>query len=1025
VPLPAPGAADPFAFPPPGEAPPPPDEPLPVPVPDLATEPTIPDLAPPPLADVPLPELSPAEPPAPAAPSLAFGEVDLGAEAAPAAPPDPFSAPPLPPIIGQAPTPQGQPAEELEMLFGEGGSAPARAPAAGAGQYKVRRRSGKIFGPFDEEHVVEMLQKGELMGNEDVSSDGGGSWSPIGGVAAFGAALASVVSEPRPTGGDARRMAPFGDRMAASRVVDGGQEEAPRFSIRKLAIPAAVVAVLLAVGAGAGLTRHGFFFLKTFRRGDAARVAALLATARGELAKGDYPGERAALDAAAQAVTADPDERQAGALYAVAVASLELRHGAPQGALDRARAAADRLDKDDKASVPALTARLAVRLATGPGPETVPDETALEQASAKHAPDADTVALLARAALARGDAAGAATQFTRLESIAPGTPRAGLGAGQAAMARRDAKAARGAFEKVLAKVPGHLPTRLELAALAEAAGDTAEAEAQLAWLFKDGAGERLAPAEKARASILKGLLLARESSKGAEVEKAFQAALDADPRLLDARLALARHRLRRGDAVGAVTALDGVAGQAATIPALAAVRIRALAAAGRALDASSLADQALGKTPGEPGLLLAKAAALEAAGKGDDARQLYKDAAARDPGAFEPRLALGRLALARRDLEQARVELTAAAEKGPREPAAQTALGDLAALGGDSAAAEKAYQAALGLEAGYVPAEIGLAKLALARGDERGARGRLERALAVDGRSVEGQVTYGTLCWKAHDLPAAEKAFQAAVDLSPRAALALSRLGAVKLERGADLDGAVQRLTAATGEDPGLAEARLWLGRALLAKNETPGAIAMLRKAVDLDGKNPEHHLYLGAALERSGAFGEAVESYRASIEVDPRFADGYDRLGALLVSSSRWEDAAAAYQKAVAAAPKVSRYRLALADCKRQLGKNDEAIRIYHEVMKLDPAAVQVYYRLARALHESQGARAALPWYERAAKEDAKNPMPHYYLGYLYKERGQRSKAVAEFRRFLELKPDADEKKDIEGEIEDLGGNR
>jgi cytochrome c-type biogenesis protein CcmH/NrfG len=46
---------------------------------------------------------------------------------------------------------------------------------------------------------------------------------------------------------------------------------------------------------------------------------------------------------------------------------------------------------------------------------------------------------------------------------------------------------------------------------------------------------------------------------------------------------------------------------------------------------------------------------------------------------------------------------------------------------------------------------------------------------------------------------------------------------------------------------------------------------------------------------------------------------------------------------------------------------------------------------------------------------------MPHYYLGYLYKERGQKAKASAAFRRFLELRPDADERRDIEAEIEDL----
>ena len=79
-------------------------------------------------------------------------------------------------------------------------------------------------------------------------------------------------------------------------------------------------------------------------------------------------------------------------------------------------------------------------------------------------------------------------------------------------------------------------------------------------------------------------------------------------------------------------------------------------------------------------------------------------------------------------------------------------------------------------------------------------------------------------------------------------------------------------------------------------------------------------------------------------------------------------------------------------------------------------------YYRIARAVHDSQGEGPAVPWYERAAKDDRENPMPHYYLGYLYKEKNQRARAVQEFRRYLSLKPDADEKKDILAEIEDLG---
>ncbi|WP_408628793.1 tetratricopeptide repeat protein [Anaeromyxobacter soli] len=142
-----------------------------------------------------------------------------------------------------------------------------------------------------------------------------------------------------------------------------------------------------------------------------------------------------------------------------------------------------------------------------------------------------------------------------------------------------------------------------------------------------------------------------------------------------------------------------------------------------------------------------------------------------------------------------------------------------------------------------------------------------------------------------------------------------------------------------------------------------------------------------------------------------------------LFAANGRCDAAIGAYEKAIAAAPRLSRLRIALGDCQLRLGKAEEAAKVFREVLRVEPKAVPVIYRLGRALHEAEGERAALPWYERAAREEKDNPMPHYYLGYLYKERGERRRAIEEFKAFLALRPDAEERKDIEGEIEDLGG--
>jgi tetratricopeptide (TPR) repeat protein len=223
--------------------------------------------------------------------------------------------------------------------------------------------------------------------------------------------------------------------------------------------------------------------------------------------------------------------------------------------------------------------------------------------------------------------------------------------------------------------------------------------------------------------------------------------------------------------------------------------------------------------------------------------------------------------------------------------------------------------------------------------------------------------------------------------------------------------------------DLALAEGHFWLGRALVAKGEMPAALTQLHKACDAEPRNALFRLHLGAAEEKAAQLAEAVESYQRSAELDPKQPDPLERLAGLYVNAGRYDLAAPVLEKAVQIAPRLSRLKLALADCRQRTGKGEAAVKLYREVMRDDPSAVQVYYRLARAIHEAQGLGAALPWYERAAKEERDNPMPHYYLGYASKERGQKARAIQEFKAYLAAKPDADDRKDIEREIEDLGG--
>ena len=905
------------------------------------------------------------------------------------------------------------------MLFGDAppkAAAPAPAPAKQGG-YHVRRRSGKIFGPFQEGQIVEMLSKGELLGNEDVSSDGT-TYAPIGAVAAFGAALRkAAASEPAP-----RPNAPavFGDRMAAAKVVEGKRRRVrlPR-SLKWVALAVPVVLVL-AAGVAAGFTRYGFFFTRMLRRGDPAAVASLIGQARTALARGDFASERAGLDHAARAVAADRGSSEAVMIHALAVAALDLEHGAPPEAVAQARRATEVLQRGEKREVATLAAALAMALCSDPMAATAAEEQALESAAAKRKPDPELLALLARSALARGDPARAAAQASKLGALEKG-PRSALFLARAAVLKK-APDARATLEKLVASQPDLLAAQLELAALEARAGNLAQATARLQPLAADAVRPQLSPAERARALALLGSIAGVDPARAAQADQLLSDAVAADPRLVEARVRLVMHRLRRGDGAGAVAATDPVAKQAAQIPELAAARVRALALAGRALDAAQLADQALARSPGRSDLLLGKAFALGTAGKPEDARAIYTDVLKRDPDAVEARVALARFALWAGDPAKAAELVGPALARDSRDPGAHSVNGDVLLARGDAAGAEAAYRKALEIDPAHAPAELGMGRLALARGDAAAARASLSSAAAHEPRNPDILVEYGTLLWKSGELGPAQATFNAALEAAPKHALALTRLGAVLLQKG-DGDGAVRRLTSASNEAPQLVEARLWLGRALLSRSESQGAIIQLKKAVDLS-RNAENLLALGGAQEKAGALAEALDAYRGAATVDPSSPEPPERVAVLLAQNGRCDQALEAFARAIQLAPKVPRLRVGLAECTAKVGKHEEAVKLLQALLKSDPRAVQAYFLMARSLHEWKGMAAALPWYERAAREEPDNPMPHYYLGYAYKEqRGQKARAVQEFRKFLERKPDAPEKKDIEAEIDDLQG--
>lgn len=201
---------------------------------------------------------------------------------------------------------------------------------------------------------------------------------------------------------------------------------------------------------------------------------------------------------------------------------------------------------------------------------------------------------------------------------------------------------------------------------------------------------------------------------------------------------------------------------------------------------------------------------------------------------------------------------------------------------------------AAGRERDASDALVLLAVVLAVRGDGAGALEASGRAAALAPDNFDARLTHGRALYGAGDDLAAARAFRAASALRPgdprplfflassleragddAGALAAYRelasaqprapeghlgLGALLVKRGgAEAEEGIRALLRAVEIDPELYEARVTLGRALVARGRAAEAVEHLRRAAALAPGNPEPHYQLSLAYRRLGRKEEAA----------------------------------------------------------------------------------------------------------------------------------------------------------------------
>ncbi len=1001
-----------------------------------------------------------APPPAAAPPggSMGFGEVDFGGggdlefDPTGGAPPPPTAARPSAPSRPavddleadlSAPLPQSAgpsgPSDGLEMLSfidktaHEAGAKPDE--MLSVRRFHVKRRSGKVFGPFEEAVIVKMLEDGQLLGNEEVSIDSD-SWHAIGVEPAFQAVIARLMESPARTqtqlglpqvsddrGPSMDRLKQlYEGRMAAVAVVQS-KEPVPLRKRLPLIIAGVLIVGIVVSGVVLGAaTPYGFFALKLLFPAKVkpdTREFGYLQVARKGFLQDTWKSYKVARESANQAL-AIKDYPEARAVWCQAVFYLDRKFGKADPA--ELAQAQDELvnikllgDKHPEVLKTEAAAALSRKDADG-ALATIAD------ALARDSDDLESLFLRADAYLMKKQPAQAKGEFEAVLKKDPRSAKALHGLGMLHKAQNEVNEAAGKFSEALEADPAHQSSAVELAEILIVRRKEVERGNELLdKALSDEGRPSLSPGALGKALALKAESMV-VTGKLNEAVPLFEEALKADPSnaFTNGRLAHAYFELNQPEKAAPLYQA-AVKAQPESLEYTEGY-LSSLIILGKMDEATHVMSSANTRFPGNATLSYLSARVADVLDNAKDAEEAYKRAIAADPKIIDAYLFLSRLYMRFRRFNEAAPVLEAGLGQAPDNAAMRVGMGELALHERNFDRAESEFKKAIELNPYSADAHLGASRVSQERGKFELAATQVEKALELNPRIGGGRLMRGVALWKLGRLDEAITELDAAHEAEPKNTQIIVTLGAVKFDKG-DLSGATAHLNSALIAEPGHPDANFYLARVKNVKLEHTQAIEAMKRALDYNSKNPLYLYWYGRILADARKGDDALTELKLALEIEPKYADALEAMGRIYFERNDFKRAVAQYQLALDADPSRLTVRALIGDAQVKMEDWTGAIMSYLQALDADPDLRAAYSKLGQAYQEKKQLAEATKWYRKAVETEPENADAWLALGYLLKDTNKKKDAVTSFRKYLELRPEAENKREVDEEIYFLEG--
>ena len=214
--------------------------------------------------------------------------------------------------------------------------------------------------------------------------------------------------------------------------------------------------------------------------------------------------------------------------------------------------------------------------------------------------------------------------------------------------------------------------------------------------------------------------------------------------------------------------------------------------------------------------------------------------------------------------------------------------------------------------------------------------------------------------------------------------------------------------------NPNSKEAHINLGAIYKEYNEYLKSQQSYLSAIKLDIHNPEPIFQLADLYIKVKKYSQAKSSLERVLTLSPRYPYTHYLLATLKYESGDLNAAIELAKKEIKAHPQLSRPYFLIAASYKKKGDYHSCITSYQEAIKVNDQVSDTYVSLASCYRLLGQLEAGISILKQAATIESGNPNIYKEMGTIYSERGDRGLASESYGQYLDLNPNASDRKEI-----------